>query len=134
MIAGHDQDRYPAVRNLPERLEGLVSNRRDRARPVEHVARVNHEIHLARERGFEREGIVGQKVVTATTAFDPRTDRKVEPEMRVSDQKDPDFARHGGRLYVQPVRRQARAWDRRGDGEMGSQQPARQIGLRQRGL
>jgi hypothetical protein len=94
VIAWHDEHGNAVVGNATKRLERSMGDRRRHGRTVEDISRVHHEIDVARERGLERGKIIREEIVAAPPAFDARPKRKIEPEMRVGEEKNSDVGGH----------------------------------------
>ena len=88
MIAGHDEHRNAAVGDASERFERLVSDGWHHQRSIEHVAAVHDEVDLAGECWLQRGRVVREEVETATAAFDPRSRREIEAEVRIGEQQN----------------------------------------------
>ena len=81
VVPGHQEDRYPPVCDAAQRLERLIRQRRDDRRAIEDVPGMNDDVHLAGQRRPQRPGVVGQEVVSAPPALDPRPHRQIESEV-----------------------------------------------------
>ena len=100
VIPRNDEHRHAAFGHAPQRLERLVCERRHNGRTVEHVAAMHDDVDLPIERRLERRRVVGQEVVTASPPLDARAHGKVEPEVGIGDEQDPDVRHHGDTTLV----------------------------------
>ena len=83
VVPRHDEHRNATLGDTPERIERLVGCRRVNRRPIEHVATVDDEIYLSRERWLERLRVIREKVMAAPPPANPRLHRQVESDVRV---------------------------------------------------
>lgn len=81
VIAGDEEDWDAEVGDPNEWLEGLVSQARDHPGPVEDVATVDDQVHLAPEGWLEGGGVVREEIVPTPAPFDPRPHRQIEAEV-----------------------------------------------------
>jgi hypothetical protein len=70
VIARNDEHRHAEIGDTAEWLIRLICERGQHGRPIEHVARVYNEIDFAGERGRKRDGVVGEKIIAATSPSD----------------------------------------------------------------
>ena len=92
MVPRDDEHGNASVSHSAKRLESLVRERRDDLRSIEVVARVHDDVHLARERRLQRDGVIRQEVVATPPSVDARPDGEIEAEVGIGQQEDPDVA------------------------------------------
>ena len=101
MVPRHDIDRDATIGYALERFEGLPDHATGRARAIEHIATVDHEIHFAIDRRLERGGEVREEIMPTTSSIDARVNRQVEAEVRVCEEQDPDDVAHDRKLALE---------------------------------
>ena len=104
MVARNDEHGDTEVGDASQGLVRLIRECRQHGRPIEHVAGVHHEIDFARECRRECGGIVGEKIVAATSPADARAHGEVEAEVRVREEENSDVVRHSSYLLRAPRR------------------------------
>ena len=90
MVAGNHHHGDPVVGETSKGLEGLGHQRVRDARVVEHVAGMDHHVHLPGPRRLQGPQVVGKKVVPAPAAPDAGGHRMIEAQMGIGDEEDPD--------------------------------------------
>ena len=92
MVPRDDEHRNAPIRHSAERLQSLVRERWHDLRPIEDVACVHDEVHLAGERRLQRGGVIREEVVTTPPSVDARPHGEIEAEVGIGQQEDPDVA------------------------------------------
>jgi hypothetical protein len=90
VVSWHDEHRNASICYSAEGLERLERERRDDPGPVEDVASVHYDVHLARERRLQRGGVVREEVVAAAPSVDTRSNREIEAEVGIGQEEDSD--------------------------------------------
>jgi len=67
VVSRHNEDWHPSLGDSAQRFERLVCETRRHTRPIEYIAAVHHDIHLAGQRGRQRDRVVGKKIVSPPT-------------------------------------------------------------------
>jgi hypothetical protein len=86
VVAGHHHYGHSNVSNLEQRLQGSLHQPGRHLAPIEQIAAVNHQVHLASQRRLEGETGIGEKVGPASPFLDSGLRRQVESEMRIGQQ------------------------------------------------
>ena len=90
MVSRDDEHGNASISHSAKRLESLIRERRDDLGPVEDVARVHDDVHLARERRLQRRGVIREEVVTTPPSVDARAHGEIEAEVGIGQQEDSD--------------------------------------------
>jgi len=87
MIARHDEHRDSGRSELAEGLERLMHQRVRHPWFVEHVPAVHHEVDIPGQGGGQRPQVVGEEVVTPSSAMHPGSRGMIDAEMTVGEEE-----------------------------------------------
>ena len=94
MVSRYYINRYAAIGDARQWLEGLPHDAARRTRSVEYIATVYDQVDFARKRRLQSGRVVRKEVVSTSPSIDARVDRQVEAKVRISQQEDPDDVAH----------------------------------------
>jgi hypothetical protein len=95
VVAWHDEYRYACARDPLDWQKGSLYEFSRNTASVQQITAVHHTIHLFRYSDVHCVFEVGEKIVAAPAAFDTRTCRQVEAEVRVGKSEDADQSAAG---------------------------------------
>lgn len=98
MIPRHEGDGDASIGRFEEGFECHSEEFRWDLRSIEQIAAMDHQIDLFSNGGAEGLSSVGEEIGTATSTFDPRAKREVEPEMGVGEEENAEGHRAQSRL------------------------------------
>jgi len=94
MVARDDQHRHAALGDPAQRLERPVRDLFRRSRPIENVSTVDDDVDLSAQSRLERGVVVCEEIIASTPPLDARSHRRIEAEVRISEEEDASFDRH----------------------------------------
>jgi len=94
MVARDDQHRHAALGDPAQRLERPIRDLFRRGRSIENVSAVDDDVDLSAQSRLERGVVVREEIIASTAPLYARAHRRIEAEVRISEEEDANFDRH----------------------------------------